>query len=115
MLAISGSYLKDTGWSLQSEGGMQEGEANSFSIFAPLSHTGQKRWGGGGGGDFWEASRPKTSVRRGPVASLLFPGLCTRPELVSSGLVSRRPGKADGPTETWRTRSGKARLGRKSL
>lgn len=43
MLAISGSYLKDTGWSLQSEGGMQEVEAKSFSKFAPLSHTGQKR------------------------------------------------------------------------
>lgn len=39
------SFLKDDGWSLQREDGMQEEEAKSFPKFSPLSHTGQKRSG----------------------------------------------------------------------
>lgn len=38
LLTISGSYLKDEGWSLQPENEMQEEEEKSFLKFSPLSH-----------------------------------------------------------------------------
>lgn len=96
-LAIQRCYLKDAGWSLQPEDGMQE--KNSLSKFSPFSHIGQKRSGVVETGLFGKRVETKSLRSTGLGIFVTSPRPPHRTgTLVLKRLVWRRVVKAAGPT-----------------
>lgn len=97
-LATQGSDLKDAGWSLQPEDGMQE-KTNGLSKFSPFPHMGQKRPGAVETGLFGKRVETKSlgSTGLGILVTSPRPPLRTG-TLMSERLVWRRVVKAAGPT-----------------